>query len=734
MPKEKIQVEACAAAQYYSPGKRINLIQSELILAEEPSTNYVLSRTTVLSTMGPISFYIFLTVTMLAVFIPLNPRMPSTGVDASWQFAMNQAVSRNLSFGKEVMFTYGPYAALCTRTYDPATDRRTMLGSFLLAVSYVAAVLFLAAGQKRYLILILLLFLSTFGNTELLLLSYSFLLVLCVLKQTNSDDLDEMTPINWRQLPVVVVMWLTLGLLPLVKGSLLLPFAASVVIPSGLLMYRARFRQALLLLLTPIAATLAFWVAAGQSLGDIPAFLGGTIRLTSGYTEAMSTSWSVLPGRVGDGFVMVYLVISGMIFVSVSHSSRFTASSKLVLAFLVAVFLLVAFKHGFIAVMNVSSAFASLAVYLLIISFLYMDGVLIWSLSIVMLITAATSIIRDPVLVKEVHERFGVGAAWTGGERRGDILAFCVERAIAAYSRATYIKTWSTYSGAGRGLYSRVMQRNDLEDRFAGAKANIRNHYALPKLEGTSDIYESDQSALLASDNKWNPRPIIQSYSAYTPALAILDEQHLRGRDAPDWVLFDLDLQSVDGRLPSLDDGLSWPALLDNYTFTSYDGQFVLMRRNQFIHPSSSYDDVSTKRYKTGATVMLPNADGLVFAEVDLKPTLAGRLLIALFNPPQLYIMLGLENGQTRTYRVVSNMMKTEFLLSPLVSDTGEFASLMSKSKHPDGMDRIRTLSIAPSYGGSLYWSGTYELTLKRYVENEHVLTIGGGARNSHGP
>jgi hypothetical protein len=71
--------------------------------------------------------------------------------------------------------------------------------------------------------------------------------------------------------------------------------------------------------------------------------------------------------------------------------------------------------------------------------------------------------------------------------------------------------------------------------------------------------------------------------------------------------LFDLDLQSVDGRLPSLDDGLSWPALLDNYTFTSYDGQFVLMRRNRFIHPSSSYDDVSTKRYKTGATVVLPN-------------------------------------------------------------------------------------------------------------------------------
>jgi hypothetical protein len=68
-----------------------------------------------------------------------------------------------------------------------------------------------------------------------------------------------------------------------------------------------------------------------------------------------------------------------------------------------------------------------------------------------MVITAATSIIRDPVLVKEVHERFGVGAAWTGGEGRGDILAFCVERATAAYSRATFIKNLEYVQWSGEG-------------------------------------------------------------------------------------------------------------------------------------------------------------------------------------------------------------------------------------------------------------------------------------------
>jgi hypothetical protein len=245
------------------------------------------------------------------------------------------------------------------------------------------------------------------------------------------------------------------------------------------------------------------------------------------------------------------------------------------------------------------------------------------------------------------------------------------------------------------------------------AEASIRDAYAVPPLNGTVDIYEVDQSFLLASKNEWNPRPIIQSYSAYTPYLAKLNEQHLRGANAPNWLL--IDLQTIDDRLPSLDDGSSWPALVDNYAFVSYNGQFVLMRRNQVTRQNSSYDNVYEKSYKTGSTVTLPDTDGLMFAEVDLNPTIAGKVLIALFNPPQLHIVLGLANGKTKTYRVVSEMMKTEFLLSPLVSDTNEFASLMTGSSNVLEEDRVQTISIAPSYGGSMFWSDTYELKVKRY-------------------
>jgi hypothetical protein len=587
-------------------------------------------------------------------------------------------------------------------------------GSLLLAISYITALMFLARGKRRYLALILLLFFATFGAGELLLLSYSFLLVLCVLKQINSDDLKKTAAFNWRLVLPVVLMWSTLGLLPVVKGSLLLPFAVSVAISSGLLAFRARFRQALFLLFIPVAASLTFWVLAGQSLAVLPAFLRGTLSLTSGYTEAMSTSWAVLPEIVGDGFVIVYLAIAAAICLSVVRCTRFTVASRWMLALLYAVFLLVTFKHGFVAVAGVSSVYASLAVYILIICLLYIDRYLIWSLCIVIVITTATSIINDTVLVKEVHERFGVGAAWGEVGKRGDILAFCTERALGAYPRTTYKRAWNTYSEAWEGFLSRASRADDLGSRYVKAEAIIRGDYPVPALKGTADIYNQEQSALLASNNEWDPRPVVQSYSAYTPDLARLDEQHLRGQDVPDWVLFDL--QTIDGRLPSLDDGLSWPALLDNYAFDSYNGRFVLLRKNVSIHSESSYDDVQKHTYETGATVRLPETDGLVFAEVDLKPTLAGRVLIALFSPPQLHIVLGLGNGSKKTYRVVSPMMKTDFLLSPLISTTEEFASLTARSTSRSAGDNVETMSIVPAYGGSLFWSSTYELTLKRYV------------------
>jgi len=671
------------------------------------------SRVSLFGKLTPAMFYIFLAITGVAVFIPLKPALPAKGIDASWEYAMNEAVARHMSIGTDVVFTYGPYATVGDRSYNPATDHRMMLGSLFVGASYMAAMIFLADGKRRYLIVLLMLFLATFGNPETLLLSYSFLLTICAFKCCGPLQKGNASPMGRKFWLVTAVCWSTLGLLPLIKGSLLLPFIATVALPCSLLFFRRRFRQGLLLTLIPLAAVAALWVSAGQRFAGLPAFLRTTLWLTSGYTEAMSTSWTIMPSIIGDLCVVIFLALSVILCISAIRSAGLTAGVRWMLVLLWAVYLLVIFKHGFVKAEGVRSAFVSLTAFALIAAFFYVDRWMIWAASIALVLTIGTSVMGDGVLNKQVHDRFGSGVTW-GGTSRKDILAFCIDRAAGAYARTTYMNTWRTYSDAWEGLAARIGFGASLEDKYTKAIAKIQDAYPVPRLNGSADIYNYEESALLASGNQWSPRPVIQSYSAYTPELAALNEQHLRGKDAPDWALFDL--QTIDGRLPSLDDGMSWPALLDNYNFVPQNAQFVLMQKKQTTRANSTYSSVTRETCKTGEPVALPQADGPWFAEVELKPTLAGQLLTTLFNPPHLRIVLGFEDGSKKSYRVVSNMMSTGFIVSPFVGDTQDFASLVS---HPNGWNdekKVANISISPTYGGSAFWSDTYVLTLKRYV------------------
>ncbi len=59
----------------------------------------------------------FFVMTVLAIFVPFYPSMPSSGLDPSWVLDMNQAVSQGFNFGEDIIFTYGPYASIYTKAY-----------------------------------------------------------------------------------------------------------------------------------------------------------------------------------------------------------------------------------------------------------------------------------------------------------------------------------------------------------------------------------------------------------------------------------------------------------------------------------------------------------------------------------------------------------------------------------------------------------------------------------------
>lgn len=150
-------------------------------------------------------------------------------------------------------------------------------------------------------------------------------------------------------------------------------------------------------------------------------------------------------------------------------------------------------------------------------------------------------------------------------------------RHLALSAAALLDDAVSPYFSAWAGAQARLADSQALRRDFDAALAKIRAQHALPLREGTADIYSHEQSDLIASGNRWNPRPVLQSYSAYTPALAWANRDHLQGPAAPDTIFFRA--ETIDGRLPALDDGPSWFALLEHYRPENLQGGFLSLRK-----------------------------------------------------------------------------------------------------------------------------------------------------------
>lgn len=93
-----------------------------------------------------------------------------------------------------------------------------------------------------------------------------------------------------------------------------------------------------------------------------------------------------------------------------------------------------------------------------------------------------------------------------------------------------------------------------------------------PRLPGTTDIYSYNQTSLIASEMTWSPRPIFQSYSVFTAKMAEINSNYLLSENKPDNILFKI--EPIDNRIPSMEDGMSWPILINHYQPVRLENDF----------------------------------------------------------------------------------------------------------------------------------------------------------------
>jgi hypothetical protein len=594
----------------------------------------------------------------IVILIPFSPSFPRSGLDPSWQFAMNMATAHQLRFGKDVILTFGPLASVYTHLYSPETDALMMAASFAVTLALAAGLVLISRSATRpWLVLLPLIVSQRLLDPILIVLPF---LLLCACE--NSPKHSRFGLVS------IILLAIASGLLPLIKGSATLSVAVCVLF-SGIALWQHSRGTAIGVLAVTVSALIIAWICSGQNLTDLPSFFFNQGQIIAGYTDAMSS-----PGTATNGNLIQLVVYLALAFLLIWFTWRWTNAWRLTAGLALTLFM--CWKAGFVR----HDGHAPIAA-----GGLFLCGYMIF--------------------LRTAHVRgIAVLALGFGGW-------LVIAWSYVGFSPAeVFGRTANALSKSSIGAMQRLNDPQHLKRQYSEAVARIAQEHPLPEYSGTVDLYTANLGALLANGARWAPRPIIQSYAAYTPDLLDLNKRHLLTA-APSRIYFNI--EAIDNRYPSLEDGASWPTLLSNYAVTGFAGDYTILQRRDSPNSLKIGEPILARRQMMGANIAIPVLDQPVWAEIDIRPTLLGRLISALYKAPELFISVKYPGGTSRAFRFVSGLGKTGFLLSPTIGSARDFAALQSTAPHGIlGAKYLTEFAITGTSGTWLLWEKSFDVTL----------------------
>lgn len=619
-----------------------------------------------ISALTDLFLQLALLIIIITVFVPFSPQMPAAGIDPSWALGLNQAVAQGLAFGKEIIFTYGPFSSIYTEAYHPSTDFMMIGGSLYLAFSYWLCLVFVIKNVPwRWTLAFGICLGGMIYARDSLFFSYPLLVGIANYKYMILPKNNSVTSTYY--ILFFALLFAPFGLLPLIKASLLLLCIIVAILCCTYLVICKKIALASVSLITPAVAMLLFWIGSGQSAANLPGFLLSTLSISSEFTEAMA-----LEGNQVE--IVLYMISSALICVSIACQKQLRRPSKLFLLCLFFVFLFLSCKSGFVR-HNVHA-------------FIPATSILITALLLPFVFRSKSVL---PLIILSIFTWGYINSHYTRISISKNIL--------------------STSFSAWHGLASRLNDPEWVKQNFDLSMNFLKNQVSFPLLEGTTDIYSCKQTYLIASGNTWSPRPIIQSYSVFSSNLAQRNKQHLLGQKKPDNIIFRM--EPIDGRIPSSEDGASWPILMTDYQLTHSENDYLFLRKR--IMPGNTTTKLTPliqEKHNFGDIVDVPATDQAVFARIIIKPTFWGYLAITFLKPEPLTILLEQTDGTKKQYRIIASMAKSAFLISPLVENTSEFAMLYG-NKSDLNAKTVKTISIASKNSNFWQWHQKYSIIFK---------------------
>jgi hypothetical protein len=587
---------------------------------------------------------------LLALVSLASPRVPAeteadTIADASWSAVLGFAHEHSLQFGTDIVFTYGPLGFLATPFLSGGAIGLRLAADVLLGLA-MATGLALLAWRMPWV-------------WRALFLATGFFLLANI--SPRNDLLLELALVSWALLAMLargrvanafVSIFLAIAVYAaLVKVTLLLLAGFTVGWLSLDCFLRDRRRLGIGIALFFAGGLALNWMLVGQHLTHLPEFLRRAFATSDGYNAAMGYEGSLELRRRG-----IITALAAAIAILCRAFAAFEGRTGergwrgwLLSAWLLGVVFLV-WKHGFVRTDPYHAGFYFGFVALLVLG---LEALPVY------------------VSVSRMWGRSAILIGWMVAVLT--VQAFILPREIEQSLLQVGLSAW----GNLRVLVSPSGQRRELLAAYEAECERLR----LPAIrktvgESTIDMFGAEQLSVLCNRLNYQPRPVFQSYAAYSPSLMQRNQRFYASTKAPEFVLFRL--SAMDRKFPPLEDSWTLRHLLTNYEPVGKEDPFLLLRSRGQAPPQ-----LKLLREGTVAPGEKLGLEGYgeadLWLEMSLRSTFWGRILAFAYQPPKTRLVLysGPPGApRSRRFRAPAPMLASGFLISPLLINNEDVLGL----------------------------------------------------------
>ncbi len=592
----------------------------------------------------------------LMVLVSPICKTPEEGLDPSWAWAMNHLIHLPINFDDRIIFTFGPLGYLYTPYFSPELYGQKLIFRVLMygLISALTWLTLVRSGRSLVVATGLALAIQLLPNLYQYDTAVPILAALYILTVFQQNALSSI--VNGQKLDVsqrfvrrssqalLNISAAFFAVLVMVKGTFLI--ICGIVIFVDLWQNWTNGKKLPFNFFIFLSVFFALWFLRDQDFAALIPYFINQLELISNYSEAMSS------GGIAQWddclWFILYCVFLHLTWARTAHLMPKSKSGRWFFQL----------------------SFAALHFLVFKASFVRHDAHAIIGFNYIAFVVLLTVLLRRPHFANSVAKYlyvlmvlWAVNLTYNGQVKH-----------IGHPAYEHWRQHWQNLRGwtEPTETYKRLVIEYDM------AVAQIRQSSQFQNVQGSVDLYPFSTALLLANEFQWKPRPTIQSYVAYSQRLLKLNADFL-AHQGTDNIFFRID--TIDNRLPMLDDSLSWLELAKHYQYQSTEGQYLLFKRKVDATAGANFSPIANvpKFIRFNEPLVFPSRQSAIWLKLHIEKSWIGKIVKTLFKLPELIVEIDIEEKGLKTFRIIPGMSSAGFMISPFIDTKEGFLSLLQR-------------------------------------------------------